>query len=180
MVPNHTYLTWSTYLSRFTTHDKKGFWPNPQHDDWLVRRSIPNFSLITANEAVGKRQVSVDNRLLGVPGPYLWHVIGTFNTCSRGATYRSLTDTCGGYNLGGGDFPHHTPRPSQPMILNFLPNGPAWYQVIQSQHKPQVKLMWNTYCRLVAFRSLSVYWSLYLCLVMTNILQILARLSMVI
>jgi hypothetical protein len=69
MVPDHTYLTWSIYLNGFTTHDKKGFWPNPQHDDWLVRRSIPNFSPITANEAVGKRQVSVDNRLLARTGP---------------------------------------------------------------------------------------------------------------
>jgi hypothetical protein len=29
------------------------------------------------------------------------HVIGTFNTCSRGLTHRSSTDTGVGYNLGG-------------------------------------------------------------------------------
>jgi hypothetical protein len=37
------------------------------------------------------------------------YAIGTFNTCSRGPTYRSLTDTGGGYSLGGAGFPHTTP-----------------------------------------------------------------------
>jgi methyl coenzyme M reductase subunit D len=50
----------------------------------------------TANGAVEKSQVSVDNRLLGLPGPYHRHPISTFNTCSRGLTYRFLTDTGGG------------------------------------------------------------------------------------
>jgi hypothetical protein len=73
---------------------------------------------------VGKRQSSVDNQLLGLPGLYLWHAIGTFNTCSRVPTSQSLTDTGGGYNLGGARFP---------------PKGPARSQIIQSQHKPLVK-----------------------------------------
>jgi hypothetical protein len=30
-----------------------------------------------------------------------------------------LTDTDGGYNLGSADFPHHSPHPSQPMVLRF-------------------------------------------------------------
>jgi hypothetical protein len=47
------------------------------------------------------------------------HAIGTFNTCSRAPTHRSLTDTSGGYNLEGADFPHHTLRPSQPTISAF-------------------------------------------------------------
>jgi hypothetical protein len=38
--------------------------------------------------------------------------LSMFNTCSRGPTYLSLTDTGGGYNLGGAGFPHHTPCPS--------------------------------------------------------------------
>jgi hypothetical protein len=33
---------------------------------------------------VGKSQAFVDIRLLGLPGPYHRHAIGTFNTCSRG------------------------------------------------------------------------------------------------
>jgi hypothetical protein len=40
------------------------------------------------------------------------HAIGTFNTCSRGPTHWSLTDTGGDYNLGGAGLPHTTPRPS--------------------------------------------------------------------
>jgi hypothetical protein len=43
-------------------------------------------------------------------GPYHQHVISTFNTCSWGPTHRSLTDTGGGYNLGGVGLPHRTPR----------------------------------------------------------------------
>jgi hypothetical protein len=45
-------------------------------------------------------------------GPYLQHAISIFNTCSRGPTHQSLTDTGGGYNLEGVGFPHHSPRPS--------------------------------------------------------------------
>jgi hypothetical protein len=32
----------------------------------------------------GEKPTFYDNRLLGLPGSYLWHAIGTFNTCSRG------------------------------------------------------------------------------------------------
>jgi hypothetical protein len=61
-----------------------------------------------ANEAVGKSQASVDIRLLDLLDPYHRHAIGTFNTYSRGPTHRSLTETAGGYNLGGADLPHTT------------------------------------------------------------------------
>jgi hypothetical protein len=54
----------------------------------------------------GESQASINNRLLGLPGPYHQYVIGTFNTCSQGPTKRSLTDTGGGYNLEGADSPH--------------------------------------------------------------------------
>jgi hypothetical protein len=69
---------------------------------------------------------------IGLLGPYHQHVISIFNTCSRGLTHRSLTDTGGGYNLWGAGLPHHTPRPYQPTVLHFPPKGPAWSQVIQS------------------------------------------------
>jgi hypothetical protein len=62
-------------------------------------------------------------------GPYLQHVIGTFNTCSRGLTHQSLTDTGGSYNLGGAGFPHHSLRPSQPTLLRFPPKGSTQSQV---------------------------------------------------
>jgi hypothetical protein len=55
-------------------------------------------------------QTPINSRLLGLPGPYHRHAIGTFNTCSWVPTERSLTDTGGGYNLKGADFPHiHSP-----------------------------------------------------------------------
>jgi hypothetical protein len=119
--------------------------PNPQHDDWSVHMSIPNFSLITTNETVGKRKNFVDNQLLGLSGSYLRHTIRTFNTCSRGSTHRSLIDTGGGYNLGGVGFPHHTLRSSQLTVLRFWPKGLTWCHVIQSQHK----LKWKCYETLI-------------------------------
>jgi hypothetical protein len=54
------------------------------------------------------------------------HAISTFNTCSRGATHWSLSDTGGSDSLEGVVFPHTTPRPFQPMVLPFPPKGPAW------------------------------------------------------
>jgi hypothetical protein len=62
---------------------------------------------------------------IGLLGPYHQHVISTFNTCSRGPTHRSLTDTGRGYNHGGTGLPHHTPRPSQPTVLHFHLRAPS-------------------------------------------------------
>jgi hypothetical protein len=109
----------SVDLNRPTAPEKKGSRHNPQHTGRLIRRTVPNFSPTTTNGTVGKSQASVDNRLLGLPGPYHWDVIGMFNTCSRVPTPRSLTDTGGGYNLGGADFSNTTPRPSQPAVSPF-------------------------------------------------------------
>jgi hypothetical protein len=64
-----------------------------------IRGSVPSFSPTTANRAVGKSQASIDNRLLGLPGPYHRHAIDTFNTCSRVSAPRSLTDTGRGYHI---------------------------------------------------------------------------------
>jgi hypothetical protein len=85
----------------------------------VIRGSVPSFSPEPTIEVVGKSQASVDNQLLGLPGPYHWNAIGTFNTCSRGPTHRSLTNTGGGYSLGGARFPHTTPQPSRPMVSTF-------------------------------------------------------------
>jgi hypothetical protein len=53
-----------------------------------------------------------------------------FNTYSQGPTHRSLIDTGGAYKLEGADLPHHTPRPSQPMVIDFPPKGLTRSQVI--------------------------------------------------
>jgi hypothetical protein len=47
----------------------------------------------------GKSQTSIDNTLLGLPSLYHRHAIGTFNTCSRVPTPRSLTDIGRGYHI---------------------------------------------------------------------------------
>jgi hypothetical protein len=88
----------------------------------------------------GQSQPSVDDRLLGLLCPYLRHTIGMFNTCSQGSMYRSLIDTCGGYNLVGVGLPHHTPRPSQSMISAFHLGAPPGLQFNQlSSTKPKFK-----------------------------------------
>jgi hypothetical protein len=58
-----------------------------------------SFSPNTAIEAVRLNQASVGDRLLGLPGPYHRHAIGTFNTFSQVPTPRSLIDADGGYHI---------------------------------------------------------------------------------
>jgi hypothetical protein len=109
----------STAMDRATAPEKKGSRHNLHRIDWPICGSIPSFPPEPAIEAVGVKPTSVGNQLLGLPGLYHRHTIGTFNTCSRGSTHRSLTDTGGGYNLGGASFPHTTPRPFQQVVSTF-------------------------------------------------------------
>jgi hypothetical protein len=67
----------------------------------------------------GQSQASTDDRLLGLLDPYHQHTTGTFNTCSRGPIERSLTDTDGGYNLGGVVLPHIYPPTFPTSYLRF-------------------------------------------------------------
>jgi hypothetical protein len=106
-------------MDRATAPEKKGSRHNSQHADWSIRGFVPSFSPEPAIEAVGVKSPSINGRLLGLPDPYHRHAIGTFNTCLQGLTHRSLTDTDESYNIGGADFPHTTPWPSQPAISTF-------------------------------------------------------------
>jgi hypothetical protein len=90
---------WTLLLLR-----KKGFRHNPQ-PGWVIRMSPTYFLSQHSHWSSNESQTSIDSRLLGLPDPYHRHAIGTFNTCSRGPTHRSLTDTGGGYNLAGVDLP---------------------------------------------------------------------------
>jgi hypothetical protein len=65
-----------------TAPEKKGSRHNPQHAGSPIHGSVPSFSLEPANEAGGVSQAPYDDQLLGLPGPYHRHAIGTFNTCS--------------------------------------------------------------------------------------------------
>jgi hypothetical protein len=120
-VPVRGNLSWDT--DRFVHIPlllrKKGSRHNPQHAGWPIRGSIPSFSPKPANEAGGVSQAPDGDQLLGLPSLYHRYAIGTFNTCSRGPTHRSLTDTGGSYNLGGVNFSHTTPWPSQPVVSPF-------------------------------------------------------------
>jgi hypothetical protein len=87
--------------------------------DWVARGTHLNFSPNTVIEVVGLSQAPMDDPLLGLPGPYHQHAIGTFNTCLWAPTHRSLIDTGVGYNLEGAGFPHTTLWPSQPVVFPF-------------------------------------------------------------
>jgi hypothetical protein len=106
---------------------------------WLIRESVPNFSPTTANEAMEKSQASVDNRLLGLLGLYQRHAIGTFNTCSRGPTHRSLIDTSRSYSLRGADLLRTTFRPSQPAVSTFHLRAPPGLRLIIQQLSTDLK-----------------------------------------
>jgi hypothetical protein len=84
----------------------------------------------------GESQTSVD-MLLGLSGPYHRHAIGMLNTCSWALTHRSLTDTGGGYNFGGVDFLHTTPRPSQPVLPTFHLRALSGLWLIKIYHQFQ-------------------------------------------
>jgi hypothetical protein len=88
---------------------------------WVVHGTHLSFSLNTAIEAVRLSQTSVDNRLLGLPGPYHQHAIDTFNTCSRVPIPQSLTDIDGGYHI---EKPQNSPSlPRVPLIPLMAPPG---------------------------------------------------------
>jgi hypothetical protein len=95
--------------------------------------------LSRANQWIsGERQTSINSRLLGFSGSYLRHAIDTFNTCSRGPTHQSLTDTGRGYNLGGADLPHTTPRPSRLVVSPLhlrVPSGLQFNQALTTKPK---------------------------------------------
>jgi hypothetical protein len=64
------------------------------------------------------------------------HAIGTFNTCSRGPTHRSLIDTGGGYNLGGAGLPHTHSLTFPISCLHFPLRVPPG---LQFHHVPAIK-----------------------------------------
>jgi hypothetical protein len=104
---------------------KKGSRHNPQQADWPIRGSVPSFSPEPDNEAWGVSQAPDDDQLLGLPGSYHRHAIGTFNTCSWRPTEQSLIDTGGGYKPWRCRLTTY-PLPDLPIQLSPLsPSGPA-------------------------------------------------------
>jgi hypothetical protein len=88
--------------------------PTQSTPRWLTDPWIHTQFLSWANQWSSREsQTSINSKLLGLSGPYHKHAIGTFNTCLRGPTERSLIDTGRGYNIEGVGFPRTTLRPSQ-------------------------------------------------------------------
>jgi hypothetical protein len=113
----------------------KGVPDSTSQPGWMAHGTRLSFSPKTVIEAIGLGQASVDNRLLGLPGPYHRHAISTFNTCSRVSTPRSLTDTDGGYHI-------ENLRITTSLSPFFLsegstdpPNGPVRSQIIHNNYE---------------------------------------------
>jgi hypothetical protein len=115
MVHDHTYLTWSIYSN--LSYNRQQIWtdllhprrraPDTIHSTTVIRSAGPYpASLPQQPKSSGEKSTPVDNWLLGLLDPYHRYAIGTFNTCSRGPTERSLIDTGGSYNLRGAGLPH--------------------------------------------------------------------------
>jgi hypothetical protein len=102
-----------------TVLEKKDSRHNPHHTGRPIHGSIPSFSPEPANEAEDVSQAPVGDQLLGLPGPISPTCDQYVQYLLTGPTHRSLTDTGGGYNLGGADFPHTTPRPSKSDVSHF-------------------------------------------------------------
>jgi hypothetical protein len=102
------------------------------HPGWVVRETRLSFSSNTTIEAVRLSQAPVGGRLLGLPNPYHRHAIGTFNTCSRVPTPRSLTDAGEGYHIENLEIDTVLSLPFLSEDSTDPPNGPARSQIIHT------------------------------------------------
>jgi hypothetical protein len=118
-----------------TAPEKKGSRHNPQLG-WVIHRFTTQFLSQHSHWSSNERQISVDSRLLGLLGPYHQYAIGTFNTCSRVSTPRSLTNTGGGYHIENVGIVIALSPPFPSKGFTDPSNGPAQSQIIQ-QHLPK-------------------------------------------
>jgi hypothetical protein len=128
MALDHTYLTWSTYSNISWSHQQQ--WTEPLLPIQSTARRLTDLLVCTQflsrtnHWSSGGKATICWRQTIRFTGPIYQHVIGTFNTCSRGSTHRSLTNTSGSYNLRGVIFTHTTPWPSQPSISTFHLRAP--------------------------------------------------------
>jgi hypothetical protein len=99
---------------------------------WVVRGTRLSFSPNTVIEEVRLSQASIGGRLLGLSGPYDRHAIGTFNTCSRVPTFRSLTDAGGGYHIEKLGIATTLSPPFPSEGSTDTPNDPTRSQIIHN------------------------------------------------
>jgi hypothetical protein len=105
---------------------------------------------------------------IGLLDPYHQHVISMFNTYSQGPTHRSLTDIDGGYNFGGADLPHHTPRPSQPMVSTFHIRALPDLRLSKTYQRFQCSSFMELMAATWSSDHSAIYHNLYLRLVIAN------------
>jgi hypothetical protein len=140
MALDYSYLTWSTYSNLSQVVDRFGWiplllrnkdsWLQPQHTGWPICGSPPSFSPPHSQWSSRLKPSFYRWQATRLTGPIYQYAIGTFNTYSWGISHRSLTDTGGGYNVGGTGFSHITPWPFQPAASTFRLRAPAWSLVI--------------------------------------------------
>jgi hypothetical protein len=145
IVLDHTYPMWSMYsnlswvvdrFGRITLFSRKrNSRLHPQHAGWPICGSPSSFSPPHSQWSSRLKLRFCRSQATRLTGPIYQHAIGTFNTFSRGLTHRSLTDTGGGYNLGGDDFPHITPWTSQLVVSTFHLKAPPG---LQFNHIPPI------------------------------------------
>jgi hypothetical protein len=102
---------------------------------WVFRGTHLSFSPKTVIEAAGLSQASVNNMLLGLLRSYHRHAIGTFNTCSRIPTPRSLTNTGGGYHIENLEMTTTLSPPFPSEGSTDPSNGPARSQIIHNNYQ---------------------------------------------
>jgi hypothetical protein len=119
--------------------EKRDSWLHLQHTGWPIWWSPPNFSPPHSHwKQRGKVKHLLTIGYISLLGSYLQYVISTFNTCSWVPSPQLLTDTDGGYNLGGDSFPHHYLRPSQPTVFRFPLRAMSGLKLtLSSSNQPQ-------------------------------------------
>jgi hypothetical protein len=138
-----------------TAPEKKDSRHNPQHTGRSIRGFVPSFSLNSTNEAVSLSQASVDDEILGLSGSYHRHAIGTFNTCSRVPTPRSITDT------------HSLPFPSE--CSTGPPNWPCPVSILSNiNHRFQGSSLKRPMSTTWSSDHSAIYRNLHLCLAIAN------------
>jgi hypothetical protein len=134
---------------------------------------VTSFLLPCDSPGVGERVFGpMVTHYISLLGPYHQHAIGTFNTCSRGPTERSLIDTGGVYNLGGVGLPHtHSPTfPSS--CLRFPLKAPLGLHFNQATTINQSFEFKGPMAATWSFDHSAIYHSLHLHLAIANDLSL--------
>jgi hypothetical protein len=121
MALDHMYITWSTYSNLSRSHhsdgqshyfQEKGL-PTQSTTRWLTDLQVCTQFLSCVSHWSSEGRVTLCwCQTTMLTGLIYRHAIGTFNTCSREPTHRSLTDTAGATTLEVLTF--HIPLPDLP------------------------------------------------------------------